>query len=164
VIEVRLARSPSNQKSLAQIAQLVADQPNWKFEVHYAGDFPRAAYERPSPDEISHLVEEVRGLIGAGFYRAAVVMGWAAIEAIVRGLRAQTESASAPMMPSATIEWLVSSGHVDASIGRTLRQMIRLRNAIVHGDQKLNMTGDETTVLIDTLETLAKEYEGSFAH
>ncbi|WP_404438076.1 hypothetical protein [Bradyrhizobium daqingense] len=163
VIEVKAAKTPAAQKSLQQIARLVADRPDWKLEIYYAGDFPRAAYQRPSPDEVSRLVEEVHSLIGAGFLRAAVVMGWAAIEAIVRGLRAGSESASAPMMPSASVEWLVSSGHLDPAAGRALRQMIRLRNAIVHGDQKLNMTGNETDVLVNALEGLARLYEENFA-
>ncbi|WP_316172329.1 MULTISPECIES: hypothetical protein [unclassified Bradyrhizobium] len=159
VIEVKAARSPASQKSLSRIAQLVARQPNWKFEVYYGGDFPRTAYRRPTKGEVSLLVDEVRQLASAGFVRAAVVMGWAALEAIARGLRIESEEFSLePMIPSAIVEWLVSQGHVDSGTGRALRQMIRVRNAIVHGDQSIEMGTYELSALINTLGVLAEAY------
>jgi hypothetical protein len=158
VIEVKAARSSAAEKSLSRIAQLIAEQPNWKFEVYYGGDFTRPVYERPDRNEILQLVNEVRRLANAGFERAAIVMGWAALEAIARALRTESESASAPMIPSAIVEWLVSGGHVDAATGRILRHMVRTRNAIVHGDQKVEMHGHELLVLVSTLEALAGTY------
>ena len=157
VIEVKARRSPDGQKSLAQIAERVARQPNWKFEIYSAGDFPRPIYDRPSEAELSQLLEEIRRLQDAGFGRAALVMAWAALEAVARALRSENTAASGPMIPSEIVEWLSRTGHVDGPTGRLLRNMIKTRNAVVHGDLVADLEGHELQALYSTLESLVEE-------
>jgi uncharacterized protein YutE (UPF0331/DUF86 family) len=155
VIEIKTRQSPSSEKSLAQIAGRVAQQPNWKFEIYYAGDFPRPVYDKPNEAEISMLLEEIRGLRKAGFDRAALVMAWAALEALARAFRSENKNGSAPMIPSEIVEWLSRTGHVDNATGRSLRNMIKVRNAVVHGVQEADLDEDESRELYATVEALA---------
>jgi uncharacterized protein YutE (UPF0331/DUF86 family) len=157
VIEVKARRSPDSQKNLAQIAERVAGQPNWKFEIYYAGDFPRPVYEKPSEAEVSQLLEEIRRLQDAGFSRAALVMAWAALEAIARAFRSENETGSGPMIPSEIVEWLSRAGYIDGPTGRLLRNMIKTRNAVVHGNQVADLRGHELQVLYSTLKSLLEE-------
>jgi uncharacterized protein YutE (UPF0331/DUF86 family) len=157
VIEVKARRTANSQKNLAQIAELVAKQPNWKFEIYYAGDFPRPVYDRPNEAEISRLLEEIRGLRKAGFDRAALVMAWAALEAIARALRSEGADASAPMIPSEIVEWLSRTGYIDNPTGRSLRHIIKARNAVVHGVQEIDLQDDELRELYSTVESLVKQ-------
>jgi flagellar capping protein FliD len=162
VIEIKTRRNPNNQKNLAQIAERVAGQPNWKFEIYYAGDFPRPIYERPNDAEISQLLEEIRGLRKAGFNRAALVMAWAALEAIARALRIESNGrsehgGSGPMIPSEIVEWLSRTGHIDGPTGRLLRNIIKVRNAVVHGVQEVDLHEQELLVLYSTLESLVAQ-------
>jgi hypothetical protein len=161
VIEIKAGRRSKGSQSLAQIAERVAGQPNWKFEIYYAGDFLRPVYGKPDPAAISQLLAEVRRLIEAGFDRPALVMAWAALEAIARALRGGVETATGPMIPSEIVEWLVRTGHVDSPTGRMLRQMIKTRNSVVHGDQVVDLQGHELLVLYTTLELLAEELRGN---
>src|SRR3954447_18305828 len=113
VIEVKARRNPEGQKNLAQIAERVAGQPNWKLEIYYAGDFPRPVYGKPDEAEISRLLEEIRRLKDAGFSRAALVMAWAALEAVARAFRTDDETGSGPMIPTEIVESLSRAGYLD---------------------------------------------------
>jgi uncharacterized protein YutE (UPF0331/DUF86 family) len=159
IIEIKTTRNRASEKSLALIAERVAQHPDWKFEIYYAGDFPRPAYETPNVAAISQLLQEVQSLQRAGFDRAAVVMGWAALEAIARAVRSDGVGRSAPMIPSEIVEWLARTGYIDSPTSRILRQMIRKRDAIVHGDQTADLQTGELLVLISTLQLLAQELE-----
>jgi uncharacterized protein YutE (UPF0331/DUF86 family) len=157
VIEVKARRNPDSQKNLAQIAERVAGQPNWKFEIYYAGDFPRPVYEKPDEAEISQLLEEIRRLKDAGFNRAALVMAWAALEAIARAFHSDDATGSGPMIPSEIVESLSRAGYIDGPTGRLLRNMIKTRNAVVHGDQVADLQDHELLVLYSTLKSLLEE-------
>lgn len=159
VIEVKTSRSSAGGKSLAQIAERVSAHPNWKFEVYYAGDFPRALYESPGDDVIRKLISEVKGLAKAGQTRASLVMGWAALEAITRSLRSGGEGRSGPMIPSEIVEWLTREGHIDNAKGRVLRQLIKKRNAVVHGDLSEILRPEDLNALLSTLDLLATELD-----
>jgi uncharacterized protein YutE (UPF0331/DUF86 family) len=157
VIEIKARRSADSQKNLARIAELVAEQPNWKFEIYYAGDFSRPVYEKPDGADVLRLLDEIRGLLSSGFTRAALVMAWAALEAVARALRSDDKSGSGPMIPSEIVEWLSRTGHVDSSTGRVLRNMIKTRNSVVHGDHVVDPQEHELRVLYSTLQSLAEE-------
>lgn len=156
VIEVKAGKSSTTESRLAQIAERVAKQPNWKFEVFYAGNFSRQIYDKPTKNEISRLLDEYHGLTKNGFVRAAFVMGWGALEAFARALRSN-EGGVGPMIPSEVIEWLAQSGYIDSPTSRLLRSMIKTRNSIVHGVQDIEIQPHELLVLNSTLETLSHE-------
>ncbi|HEU0084164.1 MAG TPA: hypothetical protein VFQ87_14970 [Bradyrhizobium sp.] len=157
VIEVKARRGPDGHKNLAQIAERVAGQPNWKFEIYYAGDFRRPVYGKPDQAKILQLLEEIRRLKDAGFSRAALVMAWAALEAIARAFRSDDESGSGPMIPSEIVESLSRAGYIDGPTGRLLKNMIKTRNAVVHGDQVADLGDHELQVLYSTLKSLLEE-------
>jgi uncharacterized protein YutE (UPF0331/DUF86 family) len=157
VIEIKSRRSSDGPKGLAQIAERVSKQPNWKFEVYYAGDFPQPTYERPDDAEIAELLDEIKKLLESGFVRAAFVMAWGALEAITRALQSDKQGGSAPMLPSEIVEWLSSTGHVDSATGRLLRSTINMRNAVVHGDQAIDPEESELRIVYSTLRSLAEE-------
>jgi REase_AHJR-like len=133
IIEVRARRTPVGEKNLAQIAERVASNPGWRFDVFYGGSFSRHLYDPPSSIQISELIKEIDALRATGQERAAYVMGWAALEAITRALRSEDHGSLPPMIPSEIVEWLAQSGYLNSADQRLLRRSIQTRNLIVHG-------------------------------
>lgn len=157
IIELKSSQNPSSDKRLAQLAKQVAAYPNWKLEVFYAGNFTRPVYDKPDINSLQQLINEVEALLSAGFTRPALIMAWAAIEAAARALGSEAQHRSGPRIPSEVIEWLAREGHIDAPTGRILRNMIKTRNAIVHGDLKAPLQGHELLILTTALRTLLEQ-------
>ncbi len=156
IIEVKT--NQGTDKKLAQIAARVSKQPGWKFQIFLANNFVRTTYKKQNSHDLSTLLDEFNELLNSGFQRAALLMGWAALEAFARALNPKQENGSRPMIPSEIIEWLTQSGHIDAPTSRILRHMIKTRNAIAHGDTDTELSGHELSILSTTLESLSNEF------
>jgi hypothetical protein len=156
IIEVKARRTPSGEKNLAQIAERVASNPGWRFDVFYGGNFTRSLYEPPSSVEISRLLEEIEALSVGGQERAAYLMGWSALEALTRALRSEDDDPLPPMIPSEIIEWLARRGYLEPTDERLLRRSIQTRNSIVHGGSS-RPEPEAATTLYKVLGELARE-------
>ncbi|QND73153.1 hypothetical protein [Tardiphaga robiniae] len=84
VIEIKSRRSPSGDSRLAQLAERVKAAPGWDLHIVYAGDFSRPVYGKPSRNAVVELLNEVFDLYHKDLLRPALLMGWAALEAIAR--------------------------------------------------------------------------------
>jgi uncharacterized protein YutE (UPF0331/DUF86 family) len=63
------------------------------------------------------------------------------------------------MMPRELVEWLAYAGHIDPSASRQLRDLVPLRNAIVHGASEVAIKQKDFTFLQTVLQSLIDEME-----
>jgi uncharacterized protein YutE (UPF0331/DUF86 family) len=141
VIEVRARQSSLGDKQLAQIAAIVEKQPGWKFRVVYAGSIVSGdIFEKPSKEGLESEFSEIDELIEKDHLRAAMVLAWAGLEAATRTLPLPEASASRAVNPRQLVDCLTFAGFIDQERSRRLRQLVNVRNAVVHGqlDTKVN--------------------------
>jgi uncharacterized protein YutE (UPF0331/DUF86 family) len=146
IIEVKTrARRKEEDTKLSEIANRFKGQEGWTFQIVNIEDFPEQIIGVYRPDEIENELGKVERLAGEGQLRAAFILGWAALEAASRVLlSAKSENRSRPMLSDEVAEMLVRYGLTDQNSGRTLRELSRLRNAVVHGD--LGQEVDENAI------------------
>jgi uncharacterized protein YutE (UPF0331/DUF86 family) len=154
VIEVKASRNLRDQGKLAQMAKLLEGQENWSFQIVYADDLSSSEGDLPAADKsaIEREVSVVKELIQNNNARAAFVLAWALLEAIVR--RRVNGRMQHPKSANSIAELLEREGLVSIPDARKLWQMAALRNAVVHGDLDRSVRNDDAEFLIRTVETL----------
>jgi REase_AHJR-like len=134
VIEVKSRQRPSSEPVLTAVNRLFEGHPDWRLHIVFTNPDPLQELALPLPPlmAIRDGISEARTLIVEGHLRAAFVMGWSLLEA---ALRAQRREASGPgRPPSAVVETAAMNGLIDPDTARGLRDLIALRNRLVHGD------------------------------
>jgi REase_AHJR-like len=133
-IEVKSRAMSSDQLTLQSIRKLFEGHPNWQLTVAYAGTDPYYGGSLPVIDKASVLsrVREARELVTEGHLRPAFVMAWSLLEAGLNS--ASPEADKRPRTPGTVVQTLAMNGHISPEAESELRQLIQLRNRIVHGD------------------------------
>lgn len=156
VIEVKARREASNEPRLSKIARLIEKQPGWKLKIYYrAATIPRL-YDVPTKNSVKEQLTEAEKLFASGHARAAFIIAWAALEAAARAANPSDERGRV-MMPRELVEWLAYEGHIDPSASRQLRDLIPLRNAIVHGASEVALKHEDFRFLQTVLQSLINE-------
>lgn len=158
VIEIR-SRAAGSSKRISDIAAVVERQPNWKFQVFYTPNFRTTTFEASSAIAIVEAVNEVFDLQKGGHDRAAFLMAWSTLEAIVRTLHANERDANKPMIPSEIVEWLAQSGNIDAGLAKKLRRLVKVRNGVVHGDLGMEIQPSDTATINEILFALLDQLD-----
>jgi uncharacterized protein YutE (UPF0331/DUF86 family) len=161
-IEIKDRASGQSQTRLAEIAQLFQGQQEWHFRVFSIDDFGRdpniGIY---GVDEIEKALLEVEHLAGAGQLRAAFVLAWAALEAATRAaLAGEPHAKMRPISSDQIGEMLAGNGLIEQGAAKILRDLSRVRNALVHGD--LGIEVDDHS--IDALTTISRSLLGQLSH
>lgn len=158
MIAITTRSSLARNARLAEIAQRVSEQPGWSFRVFYANtsDPPEPAAPPSTVEEIASGITEVRALDETGHERAALVMGWATLEAIARLVMDRHGIDQArPLSPIQAVQVLVQEGYLDDEDAGRLRSLARVRNEIVHGRLGTAISRKDVTGLIANLEAMA---------
>jgi len=158
IIEVKSRRRGGQEPGLAEIAELVSAQSNWQFMVFFEEDRPEDVVRivRSTSAQISAQVDEIQRLASSGHYRAAFMLGWAALEAIARAIMAtQGVSSERPYSPLQAIQSLEMNGFLDSNAARHLQAKAKLRDAAVHGDFSVEIDSESVEFLIQQLRALA---------
>lgn len=144
-IEVK-RRKGAADKTLEKLSRLFQDHPDWELRVVFGNNFEDdPATEPSSRAEIEKQIDEAESLLKMGHERAALVLAWAALEAASRSV---DESQIRSRSPSQVLEILEQMGRLEFQRAKTLRGLLTLRNAAVHGDYGATITeADVETVL-----------------
>ncbi len=156
VIEVKARRAAENEPRLSEIARLVEKQPGWKLRVYYRAATNPRLYNIPTQDEVIKQIAEADRLAASGYWRAAFILGWAALEAAARALNS-SDQRSRVMMPRELVEWLAYAGHIEPTDSGQLRKLIDIRNAIVHGSSDVTVGNEEFSFLRMVLQNLVQQ-------
>ena len=93
-----------------------------------------------STSEIANQIAEVRALNEDGHPGAALLLGWAALEAIAR--IALVDRLSKPQTAGSILETLAFEGYVSPSEADQIRSLVALRNKLAHGDLTVRVNKD----------------------
>jgi uncharacterized protein YutE (UPF0331/DUF86 family) len=141
VIEIKGRGTEQSPLRLSDLAKLFQQQQDWRLVVFNVEDFDRDADIRAyGHDEIEEALREVNHLFSAGQLRAAFVLGWATLEAAARALlERHLKEKVRPISANQMSEMLGTEGLVDQNSAKTLRDLSRVRNALVHGDLAIDI-------------------------
>jgi uncharacterized protein YutE (UPF0331/DUF86 family) len=162
IIELKLRRGPASEKQLAAIASRVSGQKGWEFRAIYLNppldEMP--PIEKPTPDQLQATFREIEELARTGHRAAAFVRAWAALESLARLASANGEIRSTRGLPPIqVVQTLAEEGYVENEVADRLRQMVKLRNAVVHGDFTVDVPAERIEDLLKQLQAIASDIE-----
>jgi uncharacterized protein YutE (UPF0331/DUF86 family) len=155
IVEVKL-RSSRSDDQLRRIADLVRSQPGWTLRTVFVSPIPDAdTLTLESQEAINQRISEARSLTEQDFLNPALLIAWAAFEAIARA--SSEKEFARPQTPGRIVERLASYGTVTPSEADLLRKLATKRNKLIHGDFSLPPERKELTNFVNVLTQLAKD-------
>ncbi|WP_406872788.1 hypothetical protein WHT83_01685 [Aminobacter sp. P9b] len=155
-IEVISRGSPNSQRKLAQISEILKGQSRWDLRVLWIEDGrERKALPISSFETIHSRLDDARKIVAIGQPEAALLLAWASFEALARATL--PDYFDRPQTPGRIVETLSAKGYFTPSEADKLRNFVRYRNAIIHGDIGQKIPGEEVSTFIDILETILPE-------
>jgi Holliday junction resolvase len=143
IIEVKQVSHERDRDRVRAIAQLVERRPGWRFIVvtpqPREGVLPGEALRLMDASKVRELLREAQALADATHYKGALLLAWAAVEAAMR-LAAQQQAID-PRRPDTwtLMRELVSNGTLDRESYQQLSDFFRLRSALAHGFDPLEV-------------------------
>ncbi len=141
VFLVRSQSSLAASHELAGIAKAVEGQPGWRFDLVVTNARPKAGFVTATEQllnrtQVMTRLQESDELSTQEHGEAAFLLAWSAAEAVLRTV-ASREKVSPVRSPSeAVAKNLYTHGLLDRDQYETLREGLKVRNAIVHGYQE----------------------------
>jgi hypothetical protein len=154
-IEVKLRRDLGGDKNLKAISERFKGQSGWEFQVVYGDETEDEPIRPPTLDQIQAHIAEAEELLARNYPRAALVIGWATIEAIARTLNPDFPSTGSRTMRQA-VELLEHLGRLTYPEAQALRNLLPLRAKVVHGDFDTTITTAEVEPVLKAARTALK--------
>lgn len=157
IIEVTSREGDRAVDELASLSKEVSSHSGWEFHVIFAGDDLDGDAVRftPAKADVERELAAVRALIDAGHVRAALVMAWAVFEAVARAQPIEDGEAPKARTPLQVVERLAMHGFLEPDTARELRESVKLRNAIAHGDFSVDATPEAVARLMSAVQDLS---------
>lgn len=131
VVEVVQKGQPGLEAKVRQLRTLMDDRGDWRLEVIYAG-VAEPTYRPVSKDAILESLRAAQRL-STTEPRAALLLLWSTLEAIGRRLSTSL-SDGAQAGAGRIVEALAHDGTITPTEADLLRELVGLRNRIVHGE------------------------------
>jgi hypothetical protein len=146
------------KKKVEEAAVLFKDQPKWELRVLWLDPANLAA---SPPIQKSHIIKErlgeIKDLVSSGHPESSLLLGWATLEAIARGL--ELDRFERPQTPGRIVEVLAMEGHLTPSEADKLRVLAKKRNRLVHGELDVDVTETEMLTFSTILENLCLQHQ-----
>jgi REase_AHJR-like protein/ribonuclease HepT-like protein len=154
IIEVTHHRTQATNRQLAELAKKVADQKGWQFQAIYVNPSTETPdnIANPTPEQIDANLQEMQVLADTGHYAPALIFGWAILESLAR--LAGTPRNTRGYSPIQAVQALAEEGYIENEEAQSLREMARLRSAVVHGDFSVNVSAEQVEFLFKQLNAL----------
>lgn len=146
-IEVKVRREVNAEKNLQRISDRFKGQASWEFRVVYGSEVDDEPISPPTLEQIEARISEAETLLADNHSSAALVLAWAAIEAIARMLSPEFPSRGSRTMRQA-VELLEHLGRLRFDEAQALRKLLPLRAKVVHGDFGAHVTATEVEPVI----------------
>jgi hypothetical protein len=143
---------------LDRLRRLLKEQPGWELRVILVS--PATAPKSlpvQSAEAIAKSIHEAQRLTDIGFLGPGLLVGWASLEAAAR--RLITAQFSKPQTPGRLVDVLAEAGYVTPSEADRLRELVKLRNAYIHGDLSAVVTKEDVQQMISILQTVNEQIE-----
>jgi len=159
VIEVKHSPKGVDPAQLNAIAERIAKEPGWRFvvlAVPQAANVQHGTLQTVDEPSIKRQVEEADSLLRSGHVAAALMLVWAALEAILRLLVVRHHLSITRADAASLIRLLVSEGVIGDDAFRQLNDGLALRNALAHGARVIDKeSADEGASVTRTLSKLS---------
>jgi len=137
VVEVKSRSSLVKDAQIRDLAQLLQTKPHWNFELVVVGEGERiSAPEGAHPferDEILRGIEAAERLLASGFSEAGLLLAWSTSEATVRLLIEEEGIVLDQLNPPYILKQAAMNGVIARDDYNFLTNVIKYRNALVHG-------------------------------
>jgi len=162
IIEVKFGRNADSERQLAAIAKKVSDQKGWEFRAIYLSPPADEASPigKPAPEQLPAMFKEIEALTAGGHQAAGLVMAWAALEALARLASADEPTRRSGFSPIQAVQTLAEEGYIENESAAGLREMAKLRNAVVHGDLSVEVSQAQVEGLLKQLKEIASDIAG----
>lgn len=137
IVEVKSRGALRKTEQTERLKRLIATIPGWRVELVVVNPERDSGLEENQralqPGEARSGLEEAEKLLGSGHPEAAMLLGWASTEAVLRLVAER----SAIRLRSADPAYLIKALATDGVIGREeyhrLSDALQVRNALAHG-------------------------------
>jgi uncharacterized protein YutE (UPF0331/DUF86 family) len=138
----------------SKLGDLLSERKDWELRVYWVSSSGAAAPIEPaSRASIERTITTVEDLVGDGRTQPALLMAWAAFEAIGRLLL--PDRFERPQTPSRLIEALASEGFIMPSEAAHVRRLAESRNRVVHGGLDTAVPEADLRGFVEILQTLS---------
>lgn len=161
VVEVKTRSSLAENPRLRDLARVLHDTPDWKFELVTVRekeklDTPKGTHPFTRKDVYSRL-EEVEGLLKTGSLEAALLLGWGTVEAAVRLLAEDEHLTLDRIASSYLLHQAVTHGVISREDYDLLLRSMKYRNALAHGFKTADFDVALVREIINTTKHLLEE-------
>lgn len=156
VIEV-VGSSEQASKKAEHLGKLITEQPDWDLRVLVVTptSTPKKLQVQPA-NMIESTLREVQQLNDSGHPDPALLLGWAAFEALGRALL--PHDFARPQTPGRLVEMLAQGGQLTPNEADEIRRLVKKRNGLIHGELSTRVSISEISqfvaVLSKALESL----------
>ena len=162
VIEVSTQAGLALNSRISELVETLRTKPGWSFELLLVGE-PEKLDSPPSAQllddrEIQQRLDQAVRALESGLAEAAFVTAWSALEAATRTLIAEEIGTNSDItMSGHVLDEAVFLGVISRSDYDDLRNMIKYRNAIVHGFSPSDFGNHMVTKLIGRVRSIVEE-------
>ena len=162
VIEVSTQAGLALNSRISELVETLRTKPGWSFELLLVGEpeklDPPPTAQLLDDHEILRRLDQAVSALESGLAEAAFVTAWSALEATTRALIAdELGTNSDTSMSSYVLDEAVFLGIISRSEYEDLRNMMKYRNAIVHGFSPSDFGGHVVTELIERVKSILEE-------
>jgi hypothetical protein len=158
VVEVKSRSSLAKDAQIRNLAQLLQTTPHWNFELVVVGEGERiSAPEGARPferDDILRGIEAAERLLESGFSEAALLLAWSTSEATARLLIEEEGIVLDHLNPPYILKQAVMNGVIARDDYNFLTNVIKYRNALVHGFKTIDFDPTFVSELISMTKRL----------
>ena len=159
-VKSRSSLNSSSTPYLRNLAQAVAENPGWRFELVMTNPedavyFPKAEGSLQE-HEIEARLQVAKQLVAQQHLESAMLYSWSLVEATLRIVAEKEELSLTRLQPLFLVKQLATEGVISQSEYQLLMNALSLRNAIAHGFKTTQLTQNSVCELIEIAEQLLK--------
>ena len=155
VVEVRTRGQISDFPQVNELAKVVKNEADWRFQLVLLGPENSLSVAGASPftvEEIRSKIMEVALFVENGHLEAAFLMGWSLVEATLRVLAVQEGIEGETATPDYLLKQMTFEGLIARETYHDLKRAQQTRNAIAHGFKSSQLTVETVQELIDLID------------
>lgn len=156
-LAIEVVREGGGRKPIADgVHRRFAESPDWELRVYAvspAGDYTVVA--AASREAIDAAIARIENLTAVGHREAALLLGWATLEAIVRN--AIPGKLEHPQSSNQLVEIAATEGVVTPDEADRLRSLVILRNQIAHGALETRIEQEDIAAFVAILKLVMQE-------
>jgi hypothetical protein len=165
IVEVKSRSSLTKDPRIRELARLVQVEPHWNFELVVVGEEEQLSTpegSRPfARDDVLRGIEEAERLVASGFSEAALLLAWSISEATVRLLTEEEGVVLDRYSPLYILKQAVINGVISRDEYNFLANVMKYRNALVHGFKPIDFDPTLVGELISTTKRLLQSIDAA---